>query len=65
MEYCNRYDVHGQSCLFVSGIDETYSDDYIQGLKLTFLATSLCGRWILKSTCHRGFLPAKNVFCLK
>ena len=26
MEYCNRYDVHGQSCLFVSGIDETYSD---------------------------------------
>ena len=29
MEYCNRYDVHGQSCLFVSGIDETYSDDYI------------------------------------
>ena len=29
MEYCNRYDVHGQSCLFVSGIAETYLDDYI------------------------------------
>lgn len=29
MEYCNRYDVNGQSCLFVSGIDEKYSDDDI------------------------------------
>ncbi|CAL9687242.1 unnamed protein product [Knipowitschia caucasica] len=29
MDLCNQFNVHGPSCLFVTGIDEAYSDDDI------------------------------------
>lgn len=29
MDLCNQFNVHGSSCLYVTGIDEAYSDDDI------------------------------------
>lgn len=31
MDLCNRFDIHGPSCLYVTGIDEQYMDEEITG----------------------------------
>lgn len=36
MELCNKYDLHGQNCLHVSGIDDSYSEQEI----VNFFATN-------------------------